>query len=361
MKRLFALVFVLCLVLCACAEHPIETIPTTEPGIEATTEPTTEPTTVPTEPPVLYRNPLNGQPMDAPYEGRIVAVVINNLKDCLPQFGISQADMLYEVEAEGGITRFLAVFSDLENVGSIGPVRSARTFFNNIALSFEAPIVHCGGSVRGRNAYADISGGKIQNWAHVDEVANGSYFFRDKDRYNQGMNWEHTLFTNGEKLLKAMDDKGYADNVQRDFGLQFAEDVVLDSFVANKVVVKFRNDKVTTFTYDQATGLYAAEQYGMAHIDGATGQQMQFKNLIVVHTSQSFKHDGEYSRSYYELVGQGEGYLAVNGQIVKIKWSRETLESPFVYTLEDGTPITLGVGSTYVAIACGQRGTVDYE
>lgn len=361
MKRLFALVFVLCLVLCACGEHPIETIPTTEPSTEATTEPTTAPTTEATDPPVLYRNPLNGEPLDAPYQGRIVAVVINNLKDCLPQFGISQADVLYEVEAEGGITRFLAVFSELENVGSIGPVRSARTFFNNIALSYEAPIVHCGGSVRGRNAYIDKTGSKVSDWEHVDEVSNGSYFFRDKERYSQGMNWEHTLFTNGENLLKAMEDKGYADTEQRDFGLQFAEDVVLDSFIANKVVVKFRNDKITTFTYDQATGLYATEQYNMAHIDGATGEQVCFKNLIVLHTSQSFKHDGEYSRSYYELVGQGEGYLAVNGQITKIKWTREAVESPFVYTLEDGTHVTLNVGSTYVGIACGERGTVDYE
>ena len=81
----------------------------------------------------------------------------------------------------------------------------------------------------------------------------------------------------------------------------------------------------------------------------------------MVHTDQSFRHDGEYSRSYYVMEGEGDGYLAMGGEIVKIKWSRESLESPFVYTLEDGTPVTLGVGRTYVAVACGAKGTVDYQ
>lgn len=352
MKRIFAMLLCLVLLLCGCTVAPVETTaPTTEPTTAPTTEPTTAPTTVPTEPPILYRNPLNGTPMDQAYTGRIVAVVINNLRDALPQYGISAADIFYEAETEGGITRCLAVYSNLEGVGSIGPVRSARTFFNNLALSYDAPIVHCGGSVRGRNAYADRDGGKIDGWDHLDQVYNGSYFFRDRDRYSSGYNWEHTLFTTGEELLRAMEEKEYTTDAVQDFGLSFDEEVQLTGQTANKIVVHFRGSKTTTFLYNVATGLYEAEQYGSTYIDAGTDEQMTFKNVMVLYTDQSFRHDGEYSRSYYVLEGEGTGVFSMGGQLVNIKWSRADRNSPFVYTLEDGTPLTLGVGSTYIAIA----------
>lgn len=360
MKRIVTLLIALCLLLCACGGA--ETEPTTDATTESTAETTVETTTEVTDPPILYRHPLNGTPLEAPFIGRPTAVVINNLKAALPQHGVSEADILYEIEAEGGITRCLAIFSELEGVGSIGPVRSARTYFNNVALSYNAPIVHCGGSVRGRNAGYEDSSNKISGWEHIDQVYNGSYFFRDMDRYNyQGYNWEHTLFTTGADMLRALSDKGYTSQEEMNFGLQFADEVKLDSFIANKVVISFRGDKTSTFTYDAATGLYAAEQYGSAYIDANTGKQMTFKNVMVLYTNQWNRHDGEYSRSYYDLIGEGTGYLAINGQIVKIKWSREGLEKPFVYTLEDGTPVTFGVGSTYVAVASNTSTPVDYE
>lgn len=360
MKRIFVLLAAVCLVLSACGA-PAEPTPTTQPTTQATTEATTVPTTVPTEPPVLYRNPLNGTPLDAPYTGRITTVVINNLKGALPHHGVSQADFLYELEVEGDITRCLAVFTDLEGVEKLGPVRSTRTFFNNITLSYDGVIMHCGGSKRGRNAYADRDSGKITDWAHIDQVYNDPYFYRDTDRYAQGYALEHTLFTTGERLLNGLEAKGLNVEQVRDFGLQFHEEVNLNSFIANSVKVTFRNSKTTSFTYNETTGLYDAAQYGSDYIDANTGEQMAFRNLIVLFTDQSFRHDGEYSRSYYVLEGEGEGYLAINGQIAKIKWSRADWNSPFVYTFEDGTPVTLGVGTTYVAVTCDERGAVDYE
>ena len=360
MRRIFPVLLVLCLLLCACGtKNPGQTTAATT---QATTEATTVPTTVETEPPVVYRNPLNGEVLDAPYTGRPTAVVINNIKACLPHHGVSEADIMYEIETEGGITRCLAVFSDLTDIGTIGPVRSARSFFNNVAVSYDAPIIHCGGSEKGRTGGYGDGSGRISDWEHIDQVYNGKYFFRDEDRYyNKGYNWEHTLFTTGEDLLRGLADKGYTSTEERDYGLQFDEEVKLDGFVANSVVVSFRGDKTSSFEYDAATGLYKMSQYGSEYIDGNSGEQMTFKNVMVLYTSQWNRHDGEYSRSYYDLVGEGEGYLAINGEIVKIKWSREALREQFVYTLEDGTPITLGVGTTYVAVASETSTPVEYE
>ena len=126
-------------------------------------------------------------------------------------------------------------------------------------------------------------------------------------------------------------------------------------------MVTFRNDKTTTFTYDPETKLYAGSQYGMDWVDGSTGAQMQLRNVIVIYADHSFQRDTGYSRSYYEIVGEGEGQLALNGVLTTIKWSRADHNSPFVYTYEDGTPVTFGVGSTYVAIACDEKASVDFE
>ncbi len=362
MKRLLPLILVLLLVLCACGNTaPVET--TTEPT-ETTTMPTIDPVEEAEEILKAYRHPLNGTALLEPLTTRPVAVVINNLKDCLPHHGVSEADMLYEVETEGGITRCLAVFTDLEGIPKIGPIRSARTFFNNISVGYDAPIVHCGGSVRGRNAGYEDSGDKISGWEHLDQVYNGGYFFRDEERYDKlGYNWEHTLFASGDGILSGLDSKGYLTEEVRDYGLQFAEDkdLALDGFVANSITVTFKGDKTSSFNYDDLDKVYKMSQYGDIYIDGTTGNQMAFKNLIVIYTEQWKRHDGEYSRSYYELQGEGEGYMAVNGEIVKILWSRESLDTPFVYTYEDGTPITLGVGKTYVAIASETSDPINYK
>lgn len=333
--------------LVACGKTQVDT-PTTQP-----TEPTTEPTTQPTEPEILYRNPLNGEPLDEPYAGRPTAVVINNLRDALPHYGTADADFLFELETESDITRMLAVYDDVSPIGQIGPVRSDRTFFNNIACSFDAAIVHCGGSVRGRNGGYEDSSAKVPNWAHLDATYyEGSYFYRDNDRYkNQGYNWEHCLFTNGEMIKAGLDklEISAATDRSTDFGLQYDEEPGLSGAAATQVTVVFNGGKTTSFTYDAENKCYNTAQYGTDYIDANSGEIVTFRNVMVLYTDQWKRSDGEYPRSYYTLFGEGEGLLAIDGKIVAIKWSREALDTNFVFTLADGTPVTLGVGSTYVA------------
>ena len=302
---------------------------------------------------VLYRHPLNGEPLEEPWTGRATAYVINNIEDCLPQYGISKADFIFELETEGGITRLLAVFSDLQDAGTIGPVRSARTFFNSISKSFDAPIAHCGGSVRGIRGYHDLTGSKISDWAHLNaQTYEGTYFFRDYTRYNSGVAWEHCLFTDGEKSLALLNKLGYntVNEEGTDYGYRFADDAAVDGEIAAQITVNFKWWKTTTLTYNAKTGLYEADQYGYNHIDGQSGETLAYKNVFVLYTNQTGKHDGTYTRSYYDLIGSGEGHYAIGGEIIPIKWSREDLDSPFVYTLEDGTLLTLGVGMSYVGI-----------
>lgn len=347
MKRFLLLLLVVTLLLCACGkkeEKPTEPKPTES----------TAAATEPSEPVAAYQNPLNGEALFEKWSGRPVGVVINNIEAALPHYGTSDADFLFELETESSITRMLAVYDDISDVGQIGPIRSDRTFFNNIAKSFDAAIVHCGGSVRGRNAGYEDSSAKIENWAHLDATYyEGSYFFRDYDRYNnQGYNWEHCLFSDGENLKKGLDTLEISAPTDRstEFGLTFSEEPNLSGAAATEVTVVFDGGKTTSFTYDAEKKVYNSSQYGADYIDANSGEIVTFRNVMVIYTSQWKRSDGEYPRSYYELFGEGEGLMAVDGKIVSIKWSREGLDENFVFTLADGTPLTLGVGSTYVAV-----------
>jgi len=374
MKRAFALFLALlmCVSLVACGSAPAETTaPSTEPSTAPSTEPSipvitenpnysaeetvefgTEPTF--TEPPETepapteveinypYTNPLTGEGQMTQQTNRPFAVVINNIKAALPHHGVSQADIIYEMLAEGGITRCLAIFTDISDVQKLGSIRSARTYFIDLAKAYDAILVHAGGSEYAYNEFAK------SGWPHLDGIRGASkYFYRDQARRAKGVALEHTLFTTGENVLKAVNATKYAQTRDSiDYGFQFAEDVKLSGDAAAKITLSFTKKRETIMTYNPDSGLYEGYQQGGDYIDGNTGEIMTFKNIIVLHARTS--SDGY--RMFADLIGTGNGYFACNGEKVAIKWSRKSAKQPFVYTLADGTPIELGVGTTYVGI-----------
>ena len=130
----------------------------------------------------------------------------------------------------------------------------------------------------------------------------------------------------------------------------------LSGDAATKITLSFTKKRETIMSYNPETGLYEGYQQGGDYIDGNTGDVMAFKNVIVLHARTS--SDGY--RMFADLVGTGNGYFACNGEMVAIKWSRKSAKQPFVYTLKDGTPIELGVGTTYVGIL-PTSASVDFE
>lgn len=367
MKRLFALLLVLSLLLCGCGggktpETPSsdateDTQESVQENTQESTEETVEQTEEMTEPPVLYRHPLTGEPLDAPWSGQMVAVMVNNIKDSMPQHGLSDADIVYEIQEEGSVTRNMAIYSDISKVSSIGSIRSARTYFVSVAVAYDAYLVHCGTSKYAENGKWDYNGNRVANWKDIDQFYNGNYFFRDTSRYRDGYAWEHTLFTNGELLSKKLAGKENSKPYENEFGLQFADNVQLMGQTANEVTVTFKGSKTTTFVYDAATQTYKRVQYGKDCIDGNTGLPTTYKNVIAIYTKQWGVNSGH---QFYDTTGSGDGYAAINGKIVPIKWSREGLRSPYVYTLTDGTPLTLNVGTTYIAVV-GIKHPISYK
>lgn len=360
MKRLISALLLLSMLLSGCSLPSAPTDPTTEPTEESTeateiteatqpsTEPTEEPTEAPTEPPteppLLYHDPLTGVPQAEPYTGRPVAISINNVKAAMPRHSVSQADVLYEMLVEGGLTRCLAVYSDLSDVEAIGSVRSARNNFIDIAMSYNALFVHAGGS---SYAYKML---KETKWNHIDGIGWGldGKFYRDADRLNSGYSREHTLFTTGAGIMHLAANRKFNMSLgEVDYGLQFAEDATPDGEPAQQIMVKFGIwNKRTYMTYHE-DGSYHLTQYDKPVIDGNTGLEESYENVFIIYAKHNLV-DNRYQ--FAELLGSGSGYFACGGKLIRILWHHENADDPITYTLEDGTPLIQGIGSSYVAI-----------
>ena len=135
---------------------------------------------------------------------------------------------------------------------------------------------------------------------------------------------------------------------QKLYGLTFDEEPEIAGDSATNLVVTFQGDKTTTFEWNEERGLYEAYQFDGPWIDAGNDDAiLSFRNLIIMVTDR-YRPNGVHS--FYELIGSGEGYFACDGKIVKIQWHRETVDDPVTFTLEDGTPITMGVGHSYYTV-----------
>ena len=354
MKRLFVWMLVLCLTLTACGGSPEETTAATQEATvqyeDIPTEPTDPPyegTTAPTEPPVAADphlfNPLTGEELAAPSNNRPYSVMINNSSEALPHLGVAQASMIYETLVEGGITRMMAIFLDPATAGPIGPVRSTREVFVSVMQAYDTIHSSAGGSTTGINNLAAI------NWDYINGL-NSGYFYRDQERLAR-VALEHTMFIKGENLVKLAGDYGYRTTrmEETNYGLTFDDSVAVEGETANTIMLRFQNGgKSTTCSYDSETGMYTLYQKDRDYIDGTTGEKVPFRNIVILYADTYLKADGIHT--YVEAVGGGDGYYARDGKIVPITWSRESDSAPFVYKLADGTDVTFGVGTSYIAI-----------
>ena len=351
MKRIIALMLALCLLLCACGSKPAETTAppteTTAPTVPETTAPpetTVPPTTEPTEPAPIDTNPLTGEALEEVTDNRPLAIMINNTSKAVPQCGISKADLMYEIIAEGSVTRFMAFFYDLSDVDVLGPVRSVRPYFVRMAQNYGAFLSSAGGS----DEAIDLI--KSLGYDYLNGIAGaGSYFFRDQwRRENRG--YEHSLMTTGEKLMKAAEKANINTTMEdRDYGFNFTAEPMTNGEDASELTIWFyKNGKKTTMRYDEGTGLYAMSQHGAASVDGNDDSPITFRNVVVLEAKTSIKDKKGHLE--VQTTGTGTGYYARDGKIMEIKWSRESNSADFVYTDAEGNVVSFGVGKTYIAV-----------
>lgn len=181
---------------------------------------------------------------------RPVCVMVENSPEARPQWGLCSPDIVVEGEVEGGITRMMWMYADISSAPKIGPTRSARHDYVELAEGFDAIYVHFGGS---NLAYDKISADKVDD---IDGMKAGSYFARDKARK---VSREHTAYTSGENLLKAIADKGFRTDVKSGYGSPFtfaSSKRTLSGGACNSVLAVFSGNYKHTFKYNADDGLY---------------------------------------------------------------------------------------------------------
>ncbi len=264
-------------------------------------------------------------------------VMIENSPDARPQAGLSEANIVYEAIAEGGITRFLALYQESQPA-RIGPVRSVRPYYLDFLVPYDAAIAHAGGSAVG---LAQIRNEGIKD---IDHGANGSTFERASNRFAP-----HNLYTSRAKLLEAQNRRGYTTSTYTGLARKTADtpiatpnakamDFTISSFLYNP-----------HFDYDQATNSYKRSEGGKPHVDERSGAQISPKVVVALVMSHSYA--GIYSQ--YGVNGSGVAYIFQDGTVIQGTWSKADRKSQLVLKDPAGAVLPLNPGQTWISLVAG--------
>ncbi len=276
---------------------------------------------------------------------RPVAVMINNISVAQPvQTGLGQADIVYETEVEGGITRLMAVYQDISKVAQFGTVRSARYPYVDLAMGHNAIYVHHGQD----NTYC-LPHLKDTQAFTIDSNNAGA-------RVKNGLASEHTLYGYGDKLWDWFINKTkfdlYLDRVVtwQNF-TKTGESLSFDNAATN-VSVPFSSSYKTVFKYDEVNKKYVRYFKDTQRLDYLTGASISFKNVFVLITDITNYPDGYHRKVALE---SGEGWYCVNGTYTPILWSKGDAENSFKFTDLSGKILKVNQGNSWVCIA--KKGT----
>jgi len=284
---------------------------------------------------------------------RPVAISVSNQRGALPTNatnGISQADIVYEVLVEAGITRFIALYQDFTSIDVVGSIRSARHYTVQLAEAYDAIFIHAGGSPLG---YEEIENRGITN---LDEVSGrgAPAFLRNQNRIpGHTVENYHSVTTSGARLTQWLPISGERlVTGQNRQPLTFTNNPIPAGATAYEVGIKFSAAKDSAFLYEEETRLYYMAQFGSFFTDANNGNPVTFTNLLILETpvTDLVGHGSGAGRQDMSTVGSGKGYFISNGRCISINWYRADKTSQFIYTDINGNIIELGRGKTYIGI-----------
>lgn len=316
--------------------------------------------------------PINGayysKSQKAKWESRRpMGVMIENHTEARPQSGLSSADVVFEAVAEGGITRFLAVFY-CQDTPYIGPIRSARIYFIKLLQGFgNYPLyAHVGGA--NTPGPADALG-EIRDlgWVNYNDLNQFSvpfpYFWRDYERLPNRAT-EHTVYSSTNKLWQYAKDKRKLTNVDEN-GIswdknyqswKFKNDAKIEEREeVTKIDFGFWDNLASDFSvvwnYDKKNNQYSRVNGGQPHLDKNTGKQLTAKNVIIVFAKESPANDG-YPGGHilYKITGSGEALIFQDGKVIKGSWQKQDEESQIKFYNEKGEEIDLVAGPIWIEI-----------
>ena len=282
---------------------------------------------------------------------RPVAVMINNVEDALPQYGIGKADVIFELPVEGSLTRLMALYGDYTTMPDICAIRSCRYYYPAIAKGFDAFYVHWGSDP---TILDYVNGLNIDRY---DGMSNPHGLFgRDTSRRSAGYSLEHTGYFKGTEFAKAVEADGKRTDLldsKKGTAFQFCninEVITPAGDTCNQVHIKF-GAATATLDFDAEKQVYTKKINGHAHIDGKTNETLSFSNVFVLETSISVRDEAGHKKINWAGSSSAVGYYISNGAVEKIHWSKANgQEGEYLrFYKESGEELVINRGKSYIA------------
>ncbi len=350
--RILSVVAAFALLAAACSSGAEETTTTTTEAQTSTTvlsTPTSTTTTsTTTVPAVVVADTINGLPGEEGTEQRrVIGVKVDNHPNARPQSGIQEADAVYEILVEGGLTRFIALFHQ-SDTRFVGPVRSARPTDSTIMRPLEGPL--------------QISGG--QDWILAIYRNDGTPVVGDNGITTYRMSHRsapHNLYASTEAIRQYADDRGLDDDPPPPlfaFGeptatTEDATEITFDWSDAPDVVWQWDGEQYLRFN--------GSTPHEWTDADANTGQ-VAFGSLVVLKGERYTASPSGSGSSVpaTTTIGSGEAQVIHDGGVIIGRWSREEITDVFEVTDADGEPIVLRPGRVWIAVFPDNR-TVTWE
>lgn len=310
---------------------------------------------------------------------RPLGVMIENHEDARPQSGLSSADIVYEAVAEGGITRFLALFY-CQDAGIIGPVRSARTYFVDFISEYgNNPLyAHVGGAnCNGETGSGCANGAKADaigqiesyGWRAYNDLDQYSisypYYWRDADRLGHEVATEHTMYSTTSKLWSYASETRKLTNVDEEKA-SWDDSFVQYKFAKKEQSVSKRPESQTIsfdfwkdyaqyavkWAYDKASNSYLRFNGGKEHIDRDNNKQLSAKNIVILFMTEKSANDGYDNNLHllYGTKGTGKAIVFMDGKETQATWSKKDREARTIIKDNSGSEIEFNPGLIWFEI-----------
>lgn len=305
-------------------QKPVET----EPEVVQKEEPKPEP--------VKHYSLLTGEQVEneAALTAPVTTIMLENSPDARPQSGLKNAGVVYEAIAEGGITRFLAVYQH-KKPQLIGPVRSLRMYYLDWAAPYNGSIAHVGGSAA---ALAEVRNG---NYRDIDQFFNAGTYWRATDRYAP-----HNVYTSFANLDALNAAKGYTQSTFASFPR--TDDAPAAEPNATSIAINFSSPTYNTaYAYNGECNCYNRSLGGVAHTDREAGQITPSSIIALRVNMQRVLEDGY--REQITTTGSGSAILFQNGIAQEVTWHKADRGSPLIITDSEGKEVPLVRGQTWIA------------
>ena len=318
-----------------------------ESDIEAATPVVKEETGVETE--EMTQSPLTGVGAKKESTARSVAVMVNNHPKARPQTGLSKADIVYEVLAEGDITRFLAIFQS-RMPEEIGPVRSARDYYIELAKGYDSLYVAHGYSPEAKEM---LTSGYIDDLNGIQY--DGTLFKRASFRKAP-----HNSYISFDHIMEGAEMNGFDMNRPPE-ALNFSDKGTIHGEAAKSVMISYNHNPLfdVVFDFNEKEGRYERYSNGEQTIDYDSKDPVLVENLFIVEASHKIVDDA--GRRDIDLESGGNAYLIQDGKLRKVQWKNEDGR---ILPYENKKPVSLRKGSTWINVipsSPGLSGSVSYQ